>query len=155
MIPYCRGERPPLQPGEEVEFQTTQEHKPSLGQGKIIDSINGFIKNNEPKVCLLYGITGSGKTTLSIALLREGFRFLGDDRTFIRKEDDEVKLLAFPDELDVTEETILLFPEMKALPENAFKMGLRKRKFRVERVYPDSVADTAVPNRFNGVGSAS
>ena len=97
------------------------------------------------KGILIPGFTGSGKTTLSIALLREGFKFLGDDRTFIRKDADGLKLLAFPDELDVTEETLFSFPEIKNLPEDAFKMGPRKKKFWVERVYPGSIINIAVP----------
>lgn len=97
------------------------------------------------KGVLVPGFTGSGKTTLSIALLREGFRFLGDDRTFVKRETDGLKLLAFPDELDVTEETISSFPEMKELPQDAFKLGPRKKKFWVERVYPDSIVNVAVP----------
>ena len=97
------------------------------------------------KGLLIPGFTGSGKTTLSIALLREGFRFLGDDRTFIKKETDGLKLLAFPDELDVTKETISSFPEMKELPQDAFKLGPRKKKFWVERVYPDSIVNISVP----------
>jgi len=97
------------------------------------------------KGVLIPGFTGSGKTTLSIALLREGFQFLGDDRTFIKKEADGLKLLAFPDELDVTEETISSFPEMKDLPEDAFKIGPRKKKFWVDRVYPGSMVNRSVP----------
>jgi hypothetical protein len=97
------------------------------------------------KGLLIPGFTGSGKTTLSIALLREGFRFLGDDRTFIKKEADGLKLLAFPDELDVTEKTLFSFPEMKDLPKDTFKMGPRKKKFWVERVYPGSIIDISVP----------
>jgi hypothetical protein len=116
-----------------------------LLRSRALYIIHAAALSRDGKGVLIPGFTGSGKTTLSIALLREGFKFLGDDRTFVKEDGNKLKLLAFPDELDVTEETILSFPEMTALPEDTFKKGLRKRKFWVERVYPDSIVNISAP----------
>jgi hypothetical protein len=91
------------------------------------------------------GLTGSGKTTLSLALLRGGFKYLSDDRPFIREKPGGFELLAFPEVLDVTEETIANFPEVSSLPDGAFTRGLRKRRFRVEELYPGSIVDSCTP----------
>lgn len=99
----------------------------------------------EEKGVLIPGFTGSGKTTLSLALLRRGFKFLSDDRPFLRREKGGIKILAFPESLDVTEKTISFFPELQTLPADAFKTGLKKKKFSVESIYPNSILNTCAP----------
>lgn len=63
---------------------------------------------------LLPGTSGSGKSTLALALLRAGFGFLGDDFLFLTAFGSECRALAFPDEIDLTAETIDLFPELRS-----------------------------------------
>ncbi|HET9229423.1 MAG TPA: hypothetical protein VFR31_22275, partial [Thermoanaerobaculia bacterium] len=60
------------------------------------------------KALVLAGTSGSGKSTLSVALARAGFGFLGDDTLFLREE----RVLAFPDEIDLTEESAGFFPDL-------------------------------------------
>ena len=61
----------------------------------------------------LAGTSGSGKTTLALALALAGFDLLGDDMLFLRAESGEPVLLAFPDELDVSETTVSFFPQLR------------------------------------------
>jgi hypothetical protein len=63
---------------------------------------------------VLAGSSGSGKTTLAIALALSGFDLLGDDMLFLRTDGGEPQLLAFPDELDLSETTVSFFPELEA-----------------------------------------
>jgi hypothetical protein len=61
---------------------------------------------------LISGASGAGKSTLTIALLRAGFDLLGDDMLFLRRQPHGLQALAFPDEVDVTTNTVKLFPEV-------------------------------------------
>jgi hypothetical protein len=61
---------------------------------------------------LLAGTSGAGKSTLAVALLRVGLEFMGDDMLFMAPTTNGVRLLAFPDEIDITEHTAHLFPEL-------------------------------------------
>ena len=60
----------------------------------------------------LAGGSGIGKTTLAVAFAHAGFDFLGDDMVFLSEVDGELAILAFPDELDVSERTVSFFPEV-------------------------------------------
>jgi hypothetical protein len=82
------------------------------------------------KAILLAGPTGAGKSTLTVALAGAGFEVLGDDIVFASESDGGLRLLAFPDELDVTEETIRLFPELDFLLEHPPRPGWSKRQLR-------------------------
>jgi hypothetical protein len=84
----------------------------------------------EGRAVLLAGPTGAGKSTLTIALARGGFEVLGDDVVFVSEGDGELRLLAFPDELDVTDETVRLFPEFGFLLEQPRRQGWSKRQLR-------------------------
>jgi hypothetical protein len=64
---------------------------------------------------LLAGPTGAGKSTLALALAGRGLDFLGDDLVFLRRDDDGVRVLAFPDEIDVTDDTLRLLPELNGV----------------------------------------
>lgn len=83
------------------------------------------------RALLLPGTSGSGKSTLTLALTRAGFGFLGDDTLFLRGP----RVLAFPDEFDLTDETVAFFPELAPLLEGGRPDGWRKRQLRVEREY--------------------
>jgi len=99
----------------------------------------------EGKGVLIPGFTGNGKTTLSIALLSGGFKFLSDDRPFLKRNKDGFQLLAFPEGLDVTGQTISFFPELTHSPNDVLDVGLRKKMFRVEKIYPDSIVNSCRP----------
>ena len=114
-------------------------------RSKELFLIHGGALEKKGKGILIPGFTGSGKTTLTLALLRQGFRFLSDDRPFLRENGKGFDLLAFPEEIDVTEETRSFFPELRGLPDHLFKWGPLKRRFWVETVYPDSILDGCVP----------
>ncbi len=70
------------------------------------------------KGLLVAGASGAGKTTLAITLLRAGFGFLGDDTTFLSPSPQGLHALAFPDEIDVTDDTAGYFPELRGLARN-------------------------------------
>jgi hypothetical protein len=84
---------------------------------------------------LVAGASGSGKSTLAVALLRAGFGFLGDDMLFLSPGRDGLRALAFPDEIDLTDETARLFPELHYLLRLPKNHGWRKRQVRAEEVY--------------------
>ncbi len=121
-----------------------------IGLSEILRSralflIHGAALSRKGKGFLIPGFTGSGKTTLSIALMRAGFQFLSDDRPFLRENGDGFELLAFPEGLDVTEKTISFFPELRNLPRSLFKDGPTKKRFWAETVYPRSILEACTP----------
>jgi hypothetical protein len=71
---------------------------------------------------LVAGASGAGKTTLCLTLLRAGFGFLADDTVFLTRGSGGVtdgkpvgvSVLAFPDEVDLTEQTAAFFPELQS-----------------------------------------
>jgi hypothetical protein len=67
------------------------------------------------KGLLIAGQSGAGKTTLALALLRAGFGFLADDTVFLSADRNALRILAFPDEADVTAQTLGFFPELHRL----------------------------------------
>jgi hypothetical protein len=98
------------------------------------------------KGVLIPALSGGGKTTLCLSLLRGGFKYLSDDRPFLRRVDGGFEILSFPEEIDVTDKTISLFPELSALGDTSFTVGLKKKKFFVEGVYPGITVDRTVPS---------
>jgi hypothetical protein len=94
---------------------------------------------------LIPGVSGSGKTTSCVALIRAGYRCLSDDKPFLRENGNGIEVLAFPERIDVTERTISFFPELDAAPPGVLKTGYRKRHFHPEALYPGSTAETVRP----------
>lgn len=95
------------------------------------------------KAVVLAGVSGAGKSTLSIALARAGFGFLGDDTLFLAPGPGGLRLLAFPDEVDLTDETAGFFPELAGLQPR--REGWRKRRLRAEEAYGAPLAGEVAP----------
>ncbi len=97
------------------------------------------------KGLLIPGTSGAGKSTLTLALLRAGFSFLGDDMLFLTRAEDGLRALAFPDEIDVTDETVRLFPELEDLRDAPTMHGWPKHQIRAPRRFGVDVAWTCRP----------
>jgi hypothetical protein len=87
------------------------------------------------RLLLLPGTSGSGKSTLALALARAGFGFLGDDTLFLARRPEGLKVLAFPDEVDLTDQSVAFFPELASLLDTGLPAGWRKRQTRAEQAY--------------------
>jgi len=107
--------------------------------------IHAAAVTEDGKGVLVPALSGSGKTTLCVSLLHGGFKYLSDDRPFLRSIDGGYEILSFPEDIDVTENTISLFPELRELDPSVLRTGLRKRKFSVESVYPGITRDRTTP----------
>jgi hypothetical protein len=94
---------------------------------------------------LLAGASGSGKSTLALVIARAGFDLFGDDTVFLRSERGAVRALAFPDEVDVADETVELLPWLRHLRGTPKQPGATKRQLRVEDVAPAAGGGSCVP----------
>ena len=93
---------------------------------------------------LIPGSSGRGKTTTCLALLRAGYRCLSDDHPLVHENGNGLEVLSFPEKIDVTDNTINLFPELRNAG-SLLHQGMRKRFFYVEDLYPGGTGDTCVP----------
>lgn len=94
---------------------------------------------------LIPGNSGRGKTTSFISLLRSGYRYLSDDHPLFRDAGDHVELLPFPIKINVTEDTIRFFPELRDAPDDLLHPGFPKRAFYAEDLYPTSMGGCCRP----------
>jgi len=77
---------------------------------------------------LLAGSSGSGKSTLAVALLDAGLEFLGDDMLFLALRSEGVRVLAFPDELDIAPDACALLPVVSHLANVTPSAGTSKHR---------------------------
>lgn len=97
------------------------------------------------KGVLIPGNSGRGKTTTFISLLRSGYRYLSDDHPLLRDAGTHVDLLPFPIKINVTEQTVEFFPELRTAPAQVLQPRFPKRAFHAEDVYPTSIGECCRP----------
>ncbi|MDQ6617216.1 MAG: hypothetical protein M3083_21345 [Actinomycetota bacterium] len=85
---------------------------------------------------LVAGPSGAGKSTLAVAMARAGMAFLSDDTVFLTQSGGSVQVLGFPDEVDVTDHTIALFPDLAQAARAPSVNGREKRSLRLEEALP-------------------
>jgi len=93
---------------------------------------------------LMSGQSGRGKTTSFLSLLRSGYRCVSDDHPFLRSNDHEIEALGFPVKVDVTNNTVKLFPELQEAGP-LLHQGRYKKYFYVEDLYSWGVAEVCRP----------
>src|SRR5688500_2288783 len=91
------------------------------------------------------GASGAGKSTLALALARGGFEFLGDDMCFLAARNGVQRVLALPDAVEASEDTVRLLPELPPWATLPARRGDAKRPVRAECVFGAAVARDGVP----------
>ncbi len=95
---------------------------------------------------LIPGFSGRGKTTSFLSLLRAGYRYLSDDHPFFRITQGGVELLPYPLKINVTDQTISFFPELRNAPPAVLRAGTPKRYFCAEDLYPNPLGQPCAPS---------
>ena len=85
---------------------------------------------------LIPGFSGKGKTTSFLSLLRYGYRYLSDDHPFFRLNDAHVELLPYPLKINITDQTVSFFPELRAASPSVLHPGVPKCYFYAQDLYP-------------------
>lgn len=85
---------------------------------------------------LIPGCSGRGKTTACLSLLRSGYRYLSDDHPFFLLENERVELLPYLLKINVTDNTVSFFPELRDTSASVLYAGVPKRYFYAEDIYP-------------------
>lgn len=103
----------------------------------------GLVKNGN--AILIPGRSGSGKSTLSLQLVKAGYGLLSDDTVLLRQKGGKVEAMSFPEEINVSEQTVELFPELSRVKNFTVNKLRQKSSFSIEELYPDSIVDSSMP----------
>jgi hypothetical protein len=101
--------------------------------------------SHDGKAILIPGTSGAGKSTLAITLLRGGFGYLSDDMVFLRPHPEGLHVLGFPEDVDVSDQTINFFPELDFLGRSPTVGGWPKKQVRADEVYETELVREARP----------
>ncbi|HRI08725.1 MAG TPA: hypothetical protein PKW35_12965, partial [Nannocystaceae bacterium] len=70
---------------------------------------------------------------------------LSDDHPLMRDAGTHVDLLPFPIKINVTEETIAFFPELRTAPAHVLPPRFPKRAFYAEELYATAIGECCRP----------
>ncbi|MBI5788383.1 MAG: hypothetical protein HZA78_05975 [Candidatus Schekmanbacteria bacterium] len=116
-----------------------------LKQHHIFNVHAALVANQEGQAILLSAPTGRGKSTSMVHLVRNGYKFLSDDISLVKKGAEGLTLLGLPQPVNLLPDAIANFPELGFLQAVKKRCTRSKRSFRIEEVYPDSLETQAVP----------
>ena len=94
---------------------------------------------------LVAGPSGTGKSTLVLALAKTGLAFLSDDMVFLDHGGSGVEAYGFSDAIGVTQDTAARFQELADLASRLPPTGFRKHLIRIEERFGIRGADRCRP----------
>jgi hypothetical protein len=94
---------------------------------------------------LLVAQSDSGKSTATLNLVRQGWRYLSDDTVLLHTEDDRVQAYAFRRHFCVDPDATAHFPELGGHDWPPSLSDAQKWQVDVDRLYPDQFAPVCTP----------
>ena len=94
---------------------------------------------------LITGDAGSGKSTLTIGLVRQGWRYLSDDAVLLRAQPEGVEMLALRKPFSVNADAAAAYADLPLGEENSQTAGKRKRRVDMHAAYPEQYVPTCRP----------
>jgi len=91
-----------------------------------VDTTNGAL--------MIVGNPGAGKTSLILALLRDGARYIANEQLFVRADGDTFRVLGYPLAIAVGLGTALQFPGLRGLAESPDPLLYPRRRYSARRI---------------------
>ena len=107
---------------------------------KNIFMVHAACLTKNDKGVLICGSFKSGKSTLAVKLVEDGFKFLSDEFAIFNKG----RLFSFPLKIGLESESIRIFPRLKKLIKK-IKKGYEKFSFDIRDFYPDCCVESCIP----------
>jgi hypothetical protein len=104
---------------------------------------------NGERCAVICAPSGGGKSTLTAAFVRRGWRAVGDDKLLLRMVDGRPHLAALQRTFNLHPRTSAWFPEvgdLEALP--LYSTWTQKRKVKIASIWPEPTADDAHPTHL-------
>jgi len=92
----------------------------------------------EGKCYLFPSNAGEGKSTITLYLIKEGYKYLSDDTVFLSRKENEILISGFERTSHIGEDLIERFEELKPFKKKPGLevIGKRKKLVELEQVYP-------------------
>ena len=103
---------------------------------------NGLVKDGLG--ILFLGGTGSGKSTIALSLIRQGWGYLSDDVNLIRQRSDGIEALAFQKGFSFDPHLSVHYPELNN-PMKTHSLNGQKRFLDINLLYPDGYLNSCFP----------
>ena len=94
---------------------------------------------------LIPAVSGGGKTTTVLQLIRHNFKYISEDQVFLRENGRGIEALGYPSNLGLLDKSVSFFPELKFLEKtpyvqcgDRYKKSLGLKKLR--ELYPGCLA---------------
>jgi hypothetical protein len=100
----------------------------------------------EGKAVLICGGKGVGKTTISMALARDGFEFLSDEMLIIHQHGGRIEILPFPAPVKLARSALSLFPELRQKLGDRFSSEAAKQCVQIGECFPHKLASACTPS---------
>ena len=113
----------------------------------LIDVLNRYLEHSgwhslhagavelNGRVLLIVGDSGAGKTTVIANLIREGAKYIGNERLFVRFQDEDCVVRAFPQTISVGLGTAANMPELAPLIDRPDHLSCYQHAFEPDRVW--------------------
>ncbi|NNE33933.1 MAG: hypothetical protein HKN13_01770 [Rhodothermales bacterium] len=117
----------------------------ALLQRKSLYAIHGAaVCKGESNGVLFVGYSDTGKSTMTMALVRRGWEYLSDDSIFVRDAGKQVEALPFRRDFGLDPDSDHYFPELRG-HESTQMTDIDKWRVNVHQLYPSQGRERCVP----------
>lgn len=116
-----------------------------LIHGKGRCRIHAAAVSSQGRGIVIAGMSGQGKTTVLLHLLRAGVSYMADDAVFLRERQPSPEILALPGYIGVSAQIAAWFPELRDLLKEAAPDARGKYRLNVAPIYQRPPVRAAPP----------
>jgi len=133
---------PSLFPDPAYHYCFTQPISPWLKQHGLFFLHAACVADENKNGILMIGHSRAGKSSLSLACVRNGFQFLSDEQPFVSIKSGQLRVYSFPRRIRLDRSVAALFGELKPI----LKSSAEKRiVFPIEQIWPGCITASCKP----------
>jgi hypothetical protein len=107
--------------------------------------LHGAALSNHGIGYLFLGESKSGKSSISLSLVRQGWHYASDDSLLLKSNGKDVDVLSFRKNFYIDQKVVSKYPELVSLFSNENDMEGSKRFLDLDQIYPDQFQPSIFP----------